>query len=41
MSGTCETVTIITKNGPVDINKADYDPKTMTLAGQEKQVRRK
>lgn len=25
--GTCETVKIKTENGPVIINKSDYDPK--------------
>lgn len=30
----CETVTIKTENGDVDINKSDYDPKTHKLAGE-------
>ena len=32
----CETVTIQTENGPVDINKSDYDPKIHKLAGEAK-----
>lgn len=31
-SGIVETVTIVTKNGNVRINKSDYDPETHTLA---------
>lgn len=34
MTDTCEVVTIETKNGPVEINKADYDEKKHMLAGQ-------
>lgn len=32
MPETCPTVTIMTKNGPVDINESDFDPKTMKEA---------
>lgn len=32
MRYTCETVTIKTSNGLVDINKTDYDAKIHTLA---------
>ena len=31
MHGTCPVVTIETENGPVDINKSDFDSKTMKL----------
>jgi hypothetical protein len=37
MSNTCETVIIETENGPVTINKSDYDPKTHTLQGEKKE----
>jgi len=36
MSETCETVTIKTENGPVVINKSDFDQKSHTLHGDEK-----
>ena len=32
---TCEIVTIITKNGPVDINKSDFDEKKHKLYVEE------
>jgi len=32
---TCETVTIQTKDGLAVINKSDFDPKTMKLAGKK------
>ena len=40
-SDTCETVTITTKNGPVDINKADFDPAVHKLASAPKAAARK
>lgn len=36
MTDTCETVTIETENGPVDINKSDYDENIHNLAGESK-----
>jgi hypothetical protein len=33
MSGILPTVTVKTKNGPVEINLSDYDPKEHTLVG--------
>ncbi len=35
-AGTCPTVTIQTKQGPVTINKSDYDPKAHKLASTAK-----
>lgn len=40
MSDVCETVTIQTENGPVDINKSDYDEKVHNLAGESKPEKR-
>lgn len=39
MSDTCETVVIETENGPVVINKSDFDPKSHKLAGQKDDVK--
>ena len=35
MSDTCEVVTIETENGPVEINKSDFDGKIHKLAGEK------
>lgn len=37
----CETVTIQTDNGPVEINKADFDPKTQKLFSDKPKPARK
>lgn len=37
MSNTCETVTIETENGPVIINKSDFDESIHTLATELKE----
>lgn len=41
MTATCEIVTIKTKNGPVDINKSDFDAKTMTIYKEPPKVPKK
>jgi hypothetical protein len=39
MSDACETVVIQTENGPVVINKEDYDKAKHKLVGEEKPKR--
>ena len=36
MTDTCETVVIQTKNGPVEINKSDFNPKKHKIASKGK-----
>jgi hypothetical protein len=38
MVDTCKTVTIKTKNGPVEINESDFDAKVHVLWDEPKQA---